>query len=233
MAKAQQPEKVGFRKRLREIGMVFAFTARNDKLFVPLLIGVVLLGAGLTVLMALLINAFFIAGGVMLTLLGVLIVLNLRANSAMMKQAEQMPGAAAEIVSRMRGDFRVTPAYASTTQMDFVHLVLCRGGVVLLGEGQAGRVKSLIGQERKRLSKVIGTADLRDFMIGHGEGEVPIKKLRMTLMRLPRTLTGKEVNALDKRLKALNARPNLPKGAIPKSMRPPKGAFRAMRGGPR
>jgi hypothetical protein len=70
-------------------------------------------------------------------------------------------------------------------------------------------------------------------MIGHGEGEVPIKKLRMTLMRLPRTLTGKEVNALDKRLKALNARPNLPKGAIPKSMRPPKGAFRAMRGGPR
>jgi hypothetical protein len=233
MAKAQQPEKVGFRKRLREIGMVFAFTARNDKLFVPLLIGVVLLGAGLTVLMVLLWNLLFIAGGVMLTILGVLIVLNLRANSALMKEAERMPGAAAEIVSRMRGDFRVTPAFVSTTQMDFVHLVLCRGGVVLLGEGHAGRVKGLIGQERKRLSKVIGSADLRDFMIGHGEGEVPIKKLRMTLMRLPRTLTGKEVNALDKRLKALNARPNLPKGAIPKSMRPPKGAFRAMRGGPR
>jgi hypothetical protein len=233
MAKVQQPEKVGFRKRLREIGMVFAFTARNDKLFVPLLIGVVLLAAGLTTLMALLWGPVFIAGGVMLAVLGVLIVLNLRANSALMKQAELTPGAAAEIVSRMRGDFRVTPAYASTTQMDFVHLVLCRGGVVLLGEGHAARVKSLIGQERKRLSKVIGTADLRDFMIGHGEGEVPIKKLRMTLMRLPRTLTGKEVNALDKRLKALNARPNLPKGAIPKSMRPPKGAFRAMRGGPR
>jgi hypothetical protein len=233
MAKAQQPEKVGFRERLRQIGMVFAFTARNDKLFIPLVIAAVLVAAGLTVLMVWLWGWPFIVGGVMLGVLGVLIVLNLRANSALMKQAAQTPGAAAEIVSRMRGDFRVTPAFVSTTQMDFVHLVLCRGGVVLLGEGNPGRVKGLIGQERKRLSKVIGSADLRDFMIGEGEGEVPIKKLRMTLMRLPRTLTGKEVNSLDKRLKALNARPNLPKGAIPKSMRPPKGAFRAMRGGPR
>ena len=230
MAKEQQPEKAGFRKRLREIGMVFAFTARNDKWFVPLLIGAVLVAVGLTVLMALLWTPVFIAGGVMLTLLAVLIVLNLRANAAILKEAERTPGAAAGFVERMRGDFRVTPAFASTTQMDFVHLVLCRGGVVLLGEGHAGRVRSLIGQERKRLSKVIGSADMRDFMLGTGEGELPIKKLRMTLMRLPRTLTPKEVNALDKRLKALNARPNLPKGAIPKSMRPPKGAFRAMRG---
>ena len=67
-------------------------------------------------------------------------------------------------------------------------------------------------------------------MVGNGEGEVPIRKLRMTLMRLPRTLTGKDVNALDKRLKALTARPQMPKGAIPKNMRPPKGAFKAMRG---
>ena len=67
-------------------------------------------------------------------------------------------------------------------------------------------------------------------MIGQGEGELPIRKLRMTLMRLPRTLTGKDVNALDKRLKALTARPQMPKGAIPKNMRPPKGAFRQIAG---
>ncbi len=94
-------------------------------------------------------------------------------------------------------------------------------------------MKSLIGQERRRLSKVIGSAEMRDFMIGKGEGEVPIQKLRSTLVKLPRTLSGKDVNALDKRIKALTARPQMPKGAIPKNMRPPKGAFRAMRGGPR
>jgi hypothetical protein len=233
MAKAAQDEKVGFFARLKQVGMVFAFTAKRDKLFIPILAGAVLLAAGLTVLMAILWGPIFIAVGVMLVMLAVLIVLNLRANKAFMAQAEGTPGAAAQIVENMRGDFRVTPAFASTTQMDFVHLVLCRGGVILLGEGHPGRVKGLINQERKRLLRVIGSADLRDFMIGRGEGEIPVTKLRVTLMKLPRTLSGKDVNALDKRLKALNARPQLPKGAIPKNMRPPKGAFKAMRGGPR
>jgi uncharacterized protein DUF4191 len=233
MAKAQQPEKVGFVGRVKQIGMVFAFTAKRDKLFVPLVVGASLIAVAITVLAVIFLSWLFIPVGIMLVLLAVLIVLNLRANRAMMLEAEGQPGAAASIVENMRGDFRVTPALASTTQMDFVHLVICRGGVVLLGEGNPSRLKSLIGQERKRLSKVIGSADMRDFVIGNDEGEVPIRKLRMTLMRLPRTLGPKDVNALDKRIKALTARPQLPKGAIPKNMRPPKGAFRAMRGGPR
>jgi hypothetical protein len=221
MAKAQQPEKVGFIGRIKQLGMVFRFTAKRDKLFVPLVSLAVTIAVGLTVVMAVFWSWIFIPVGLMLIPLAVLIVLNLRANRAMMNEAEGQPGAAASIVENMRGDFRVTPALASTTQMDFVHLVICRGGVVLLGEGNPARVRGLIAQERKRLAKVIGSADLRDFMIGNDEGEVPIRKLRMTLMKLPRTLGPKDVNALDKRLKALSARPQLPKGAIPKNMRPP------------
>ncbi len=221
MAKAQQPEKVGFFGRIKQIGMVFSFTAKRDKLFLPLVIGAVTIALALSVLLFFVIAWFAIPLGIMLVLLAVLIVLNLRANKAMMAEAENQPGAAASIVEQMRGDFRVTPAVASTTQLDFVHLVISRAGVILLGEGNPGRVKGLIGQERKRLSKVIGSADLRDFMIGKAEGEVPLTKLRVTLMKLPRTLSPKDVNALDKRLKALTARPQLPKGAIPKNMRPP------------
>jgi len=130
----------------------------------------------------------------------------------------------------MRGDWRVTPAVASTTQFDMVHLVIARPGVILVGEGNPARVRQLLGQEKRRLAKVIGTAEMRDFIIGDDEGQVSLKKLRTTLMKLPKTLSGKDVNALDKRLKALSARPAMPKGAIPKNMRPPKGAFRAMRG---
>jgi hypothetical protein len=231
MAKDQEPEKVGFFGRIKQIGMVFSITAKRDKWFIPLVAAVCLVAIALTVVLVIAWGWLFLPVGLMLVLLGVLIVLNLRANRAFMLEAEGTPGAAASIVQNMRGDFRVTPALASTTQMDFVHLVICRGGVVLLGEGNPSRLKSLIGQERKRLSKVIGSADMRDFVIGNDEGEVPIRKLRMTLMRLPRTLGPKDVNALDKRIKALTARPQLPKGAIPKNMRPPKGAFRAMRGG--
>src|SRR5262245_46046080 len=186
MAKAQETERVGFIGRLKQLGMVFRFTAKRDKLFVPLVALAVTIAVGLTVFLALALSWVFIPVGLMLVPLGVLIVLNLRANRAMMSEAEGQPGAAASIVENMRGDFRVTPALASTTQMDFVHLVICRGGVVLLGEGNPARVRGLIAQERKRLSKVIGSADMRDFIIGNDEGEVPIRKLRMTLVRLPR-----------------------------------------------
>ena len=231
MAKAQEPEKVGFFGRIKQIGMIFGFTAKRDKLFVPLIILAVAIAVGITAFAIIFLHSWlYLVAGLLLIPLGALIVLNLRANKVMLAEAESQPGAAASIVEQMRGDFRVTPAIASTTTMDFVHLVICRGGVILLGEGDPNRVRSLINGERRRLSKVIGSADMRDFMIGRGEGEVPIQKLRTTLMRLPRTLSPKDVNSLDKRLKALNARPQLPKGAIPKNMRPPKGAFKAMRG---
>src|SRR6185312_5445702 len=231
MAKAQEPEKVGFFGRLKQIGMVFSFTAKRDKKFVPF----VAVAAGvpiIAVIVAVILGASvtWIPIGVMAGLIGTMILLNLRSQKAMMAEAEGQPGAAASIIETMRGDWRVSPAVASTTQFDMVHLVIGRPGVILIGEGNPSRVKGLIAQEKRRLVKVIGSADLRDFQIGNSEGQIPLNKLRTTLMKLPRTITGKDVNALDKRLTALSARPQMPKGAIPKNMRPPKGAFRAMRG---
>ncbi len=228
MAKPQ--EKVSFGQRLKQIGMVFSFTAKRDKWFAPLAAGAVLIPLALAAVAVMSWGWLWLPIGIMVALLGLLIVLNLRSNRAMMNAAEGQPGAAASLMENMRGDWRVTPAISSTTQMDMVHLVLGRPGVILLAEGNPQRVRSLLGQEKRRLAKVIGSAPLYDYLIGQGEQELPIRKLRMTLMRLPRNLSGKEVNALDKRLKALSARPQLPKGAIPKNMRPPKGAFRQSRG---
>lgn len=228
MAKPQ--EKVSFRERLKQIGQVIAFTAKQDKWFVPLVAAAVLIPLAATVLVVLLgLGYVWIPVGVMLAFLGALIVLNLRSNTAMMNVAEGQPGAAASIVENLRGDWRVRPAASSTTQFDMVHIVIGRPGVILLGEGQPQRVRGLIGQEKRRLAKVIGNAPLYDYMIGQSESELPIRKLRNTVMKLPRNLTGKDVNALDKRLAALMARPAMPKGAIPKNMRPSKGAFRQQR----
>jgi hypothetical protein len=232
MARAQQQEKVSFRERLKQIGTVISFTAKQDRWFVPLAI------AAVAVPLVLVGLAVGVAGwslvwlplGILVALLALLIVLNLRSNRAMMNAAEGQPGAAASILESMRGDWRVTPAVSSTTQFDMVHLVIGRPGVILLGEGNPQRVRGLIGQEKRRLSKVIGTAPLYDYLIGTGADELSIRKMRSTLMRLPRNLTGKDVNALDKRLTALSTRSRMPQGAIPKDMRPPKGAFRQMRG---
>jgi len=221
MAKAAEPEKVGFWQRLRQIGIAFTFTAKRDKLFIPLVAAAVLLPLIVAVVLVTLgLGWVYLPIGVLLAVILVLVVLNLRSTKAMMTEAEGKPGAAAQILEMMRGDWRVTPALASTTSFDFVHLVIGRPGVILLAEGNPNRVRGLLGQEKRRLSKVIGNADMRDYIIGNDEGQVPLAKLRVTLMKLPRTISGKEVNALDTRLKALTARPQMPKGAIPKNMRP-------------
>jgi hypothetical protein len=230
MAKAAEPEKTGFWQRLRQIGTVFTFTAKRDKLFLPLVAAAVLIPLIVAVVLVTIgAGWFYLPTGILLALVLTLIALNLRSNKAMMAEAEGKPGAAAQIIETMRGDWRVTPALASTTSFDFVHLVIGRPGVILVAEGNPGRVRSLLGQEKRRLAKVIGTADLRDYVIGNEEGQIPLAKLRVTLMKLPRTISGKEVNALDTRLKALTARPQMPKGAIPKNMRPqnmPRGGGR-------
>lgn len=233
MAKDEQEEKVGFFGRLKQIGMVFKFTAKQDKWFIPWAAAAVLLPIAVTVAAILLgaLGWFFLPFGIMLALLALLVVLNMRSSKVFMAAAERQPGAAAQIIERMRGDWRVTPAISATTQMDMVHLVLSRRGVVLVAEGDPQRVRGLLGQEKRRLSKVIGSAPLHDFILGHGENEVPLRKLRMKLTTLPRTMSGRDVNALDKRLKALSARPRMPKGAIPKDMvprniRPPRNALR-------
>jgi hypothetical protein len=130
-----------------------------------------------------------------------------------------------------RSDFRVSPAVSATTAGEMVHLVIGRKGVILVGEGpNPAKVRQMIGQEKRRLAKVIGTAPMSDMIIGHGEGEVPMKKLQRTLRTMPNVISPKDVNALDVRMKALTARPQMPKGAIPKNMRPQTGAFRAPKG---
>jgi hypothetical protein len=226
---AKEQEKVSFGTRLKQIGQVFSFTAKQDKWFVPLLLAAVLIPVALTVVAVISWGWIYLPIGLMLTLLAAVIVLNLRSNAAMMNAAEGQPGAAASLMENMRGDWRVRAAASSTTQFDMVHVVIGRPGVILLAEGNPQRVRGLLGQEKKRLSKVIGNAPLYDYVIGSEEGQLPVRKLRSTMMRLPRNLTGKDVNALDKRLGALMARPQMPKGAIPKNMRPAKGAFRQQR----
>jgi hypothetical protein len=230
MAKAPQQEKVSFRTRMKQIGMVFSYTAKRDKWFIPLVVGAAPIPIALTVLAVAMWGWIWIVIGIMVTILAVLIVLNLRSNTAMMNEAEGQLGAAVGIAKSMRGQWFVQETVSATTQMDMVHLVVGRPGVILIGEGQPQRVRTLIGQEKKRLTKIIGTAPLFDYVIGNGEGELSIRKMRLTFARLPKTLKARDVIALDKRLKALAARPQIPKGAIPKNMRPPKGAFRGMRG---
>ncbi|WP_027340927.1 DUF4191 domain-containing protein [Hamadaea tsunoensis] len=230
MAKPAE-EKVGFVGRLKQIGMVFQFTAKQDKLFIPLVAGAVIVPLLLTVVAVYFLGWFWLPLGILLALLLVLVVLNLRSNSAMMNAIEGQPGAAAQILSSLRGNWRVKEQpVAFTVNNDFVHLAIGPAGVVLVGEGDPGRVKQMLGEQKRRLGKVIGSAPLYDYIIGDGEGQVPLRKLRNVLLRAPKNLSGKEINGIDRALTALYARPQMPKGGIPKEFRPPRSMMRQQRG---
>jgi Domain of unknown function (DUF4191) len=224
MAKAQQEEKLPFREQLKRFGMVISFTAKRDRLFVPLAVAaiVVPIAAGGTAV-GLGANFLWLTGSIMLAVVLAMITVNARSKAAMLREADGQPGAALSIIQTIRGDWRVHQTIAATTQQDMVHLVIGRPGVILLGEGNPQRVRGLLAQERRRLLKVIGNTDIRDYTIGNAEGQLPLGKLQVTLLKLPRTITKHDVNALDTRITALTSRPLVPRGsqgAIPKNMRP-------------
>jgi hypothetical protein len=230
MAKPSQ-EKVGFVERLKQIGMVFRFTAKQDKWFVPLVVGAVLIPLLLTVVAGIKLSWVWIPLGIMLMLLAVLLVLNLRSNTAMLNAIEGQPGAPTQIMSSLRGNWRVKEQpVAFTVNNDFVHLVLGPPGVLLVAEGDPNRVRGLLGEQKRRMSKVIGQTPLYDIVVGNDEGQVPLRKLRTHMMRLPRNLSGKEINSLDRALTALTAKPQMPKGGLPKEFRPPRSMMRQQRG---
>jgi hypothetical protein len=105
---------------------------------------------------------------------------------------------------------------AGTAQLDAVHRVIGRAGVVLVAEGAPHRVKSLLAQEKKRVARVVGDTPIYDFIVGNEEDQVPLRKLQQRIMKLPNNLKGSQIDNIEKRLAALASRgAALPKGPMP------------------
>jgi hypothetical protein len=145
-----------------------------------------------------------------------LIVFGRRAQGSAYRQVEGQPGAAAWVLEGMRGDWRVTSGVAGTQQMDAVHRVLGRPGVILVAEGVPARVRGLLAQEKKKVARVVGDTPIYDITVGDDEGQIPLRKLSTHVMKLPRNLSAGEVNALARRMSALGgSRMPVPGGPLP------------------
>jgi hypothetical protein len=196
-------------------------------------VGLVLAGVGIVVFGVLLALGFVIghpvwAGilGFLLAFLAMAVVFGRRAERAAFGQLEGKPGAAAAVLQNVGRGWTVTPAVAMNKNQDVVHRAVSKAGVVLIGEGNPNRVKGLLANEKRKVSRIVYDVPVHDFIAGNGEGELPLKKLRATLLRLPRTLTGPKATEVNDRLKALGdpmSKLPIPKGPLPKGMRMPKG----------
>lgn len=209
--------------KLRQIGQMVALTAKADPRYVPIVaVAVLVTVAAVFLLFNWLIGP--IVGAILAVLSGVLAftsVTGRRGQAAAFSNIEGQPGAAAAVLNAMRGDWRVTPAVAFNKNQDFVHRVVGRAGVILVAEGGGGaRTRDLLSGELRKVRRVIGPdAPLHDIVVGDGEGQVPLKRLQVHVMKLPRAMKPREVNVVDSRLKALDGSGvPLPKGPMPTRM---------------
>ena len=138
-------------------------------------------------------------------------------------QVEGQVGAAAAVLSSMRGDWRVTPAVGFTREQDLVHRVIGKPGVILVAEGARNRTRTLVGNEKRRVSRVAGQTPVYDVYVGDGEGEVPLRGLEKHFLKLPHNIKPKVVNELDRKFTAMGgpAMP-IPKGPMPRGGRVPR-----------
>jgi hypothetical protein len=146
-----------------------------------------------------------------------------RAMSAAYSSIEGQPGAAAAVIQSIRGNkWPMTPAVAVNKSQDMISRVIGRPGVILISEGPASRVGSLLANERKKTARWVPDIPIYEIQVGVESDQVSLQKLQKTLTKLPRNLRGGEVTEVRRRLDALgnaaNALP-IPKGPLPTSAR--------------
>ena len=126
-----------------------------------------------------------------------------------------------------------TPVIAANRNRDVVHRTLGPGGLVLIGEGEPGRVRQLLAGEVKKHERVAYGLPVVTIIMGDKDGQVPLARLADHIRKLPKTLQPNQITDIKQRLRALDAvRPPvpMPKGPMPTSSRQVKGARQAMRG---
>lgn len=230
------------RKNTRDqIWQAFKMQRERDKKLIPLMI-LCVLGTGLLFfLLGLLFNApwFMLVIGLILGAVLAMFVFSRRLEKSMYDEVGNTPGAAAWTLENMRNTMGIVwltkTAVAANPQMDTVHRVCGNPGVVLVGEGNAGRLKGLMAKEHKRVDRLLAGVPIHEVYVGDGEGQTSVRDLQKTLLKLPKNYQKDEVYAFSAKLDAMDAHarpgnhPGLPGGPLPKGAQSMAGMNRKMR----
>ncbi|WP_457206525.1 DUF4191 domain-containing protein [Nocardioides sp. P5_C9_2] len=170
-----------------------------------------------------------IVGAFLVGLLLALVVFGRRAQKAAYGQMEGQVGAAASALTMLRRGWKTDPVVGFNRQQDVVHRVVGPPGIVLVGEGNPQRLRTLMATERRKHERVLPETPIHEVVCGNGEGEVPLNKLVRHVSKLGKNLKPGEMTDVLNRLKAIDAQRGavpLPKGPVPTSMKGNRGQQR-------
>lgn len=219
--------------QVRQFVETYKATARQDKQVNLWLAGSAVAAFAVVGIIGVLVNAFWavwLVAALMAALTAAMFVLVWRAKKAILTSAKGQPGSAYAALQMLNNKkYTYAPGINATRQMDVVHRVVGPGGIVLIGEGAASRVRPLLAQEARKHESVAHGAKVTQIMLGDADNQVSLEKLQKHVEKMPKVLQPYQVSEVLTRLRALDAvRPKapLPKGPLPT----PKGMNRALRG---
>lgn len=218
-AAAKAARKKASKERRSQLWQAFKMQRKEDKLLVPLMLGSVLGTAVLFFLIGLIfgIEWLLLPFGVLIGVMLAFVIFGRRVQKSVYGKAEGQAGAAAWALDNLRGSWRVSNAIAGTTQLDAVHRVIGKPGVILVAEGAPHRVKALLAQEKKKTARLVGDTPIYDIVIGNDAGQVPLSQLQKFVTKLPKNIDSKRMDTIESRLSAIGTKggPALPKGPMP------------------
>jgi hypothetical protein len=210
--------------RIKQIRMVAGIVRKANPKALPIVLGTGIGIIAVVVIVAVFTGLYFIIPiGVLAGVAAAMLLFGRFAQSAQYAAIAGQPGAAAAILQSMRGSWTVTPAIAANRNMDVVHRVVGKPGVILVGEGSPNRLPALLAAEKRRVARItFDELPIYSIQVGDEEGQISIRRLQRNIMKLPRNLKGPQVADLNYRLKALPQSLQMPKGPLPKTGRMPK-----------
>jgi len=224
-----------------QLKQAFDLQRKRDKALIPIMLACVLGGGLLFFLLGLLIGAkwFWLIMGLILGAVLAMFIFSRRLEKSMYDEVGDTPGAAGWTLENMRNTMGIVwqtkTGVQANTHMDTVHRVVGNPGVVLVGEGNPNRLKSLMAKEHKRVDRLLAGVPIYEVYAGEGEGQVRNRDLQKHLLKLPKNYKKDEVYSLSAKLDAMDSRGHgaqaagLPGGPLPKQAQNMAGMNRKMR----
>lgn len=221
--------------RMAQLWRVYKMTAKADpnSVWLALLVLLLILGAMVGVGFLLSDNPWNIGlwsfTGLLSGLLGAMVVMSKRAERAAFQQIEGQAGAVGAVLdSGLRRSWRAKsmPVAVDPKSKNAVYRAIGRPGVVLIAEGDSAKVRQMLEDESKRVSRVAPGVTIHKLRVAANDPHaIRLHLLSKTMYQLPKALTRGEVTAVVSRLESLGAGPAIPKGIDPLKFRAPKRKF--------
>jgi hypothetical protein len=215
--------------RIRQLWQVYKLTAKADRNFVPLgvlsFVGPMAIGI-VTILLFFMDSPLSIflwsISTILFSLLLTLGVLSRRAERAAFMRISGQPGAVSAVLSStLKRGYSTSemPVAVDPKSRDAVYRAVGKAGVVLIAEGNSARLRQIVEDEKRKVSRAIPGVTVSVLSVNEQPGSVPLYALTKAIYKLKKTLSRAEISVVNKRLAGLGLNIPIPKGIDPNRIR--------------